>query len=731
VNEGVQPRPHIDIAETTPAETEDAQSPSSLDDDEDLQREVIGKLKTANEKGKANRMGEVSNARTQRLYYKDIQQIAWNEDDQDVVFGDDEDAPYSRTFNIFQGYGKIFQALFMGATAKVRAEADDPFNPASIRNTSQARTYERIYSKNNDQPTQQLEVSRLMWTDGRIITRTTQRNGKEITEFFGVLEGRVNITAKTDMEIPLRNCTLIELEDEYPVSQMKRDYPAMRSKISSGAGDSYERNARTAVKRQAGSDTSIDVSSGEDSYGNATKTWSYMRPEFFEEFQESSRAQLQQMFPAGLLVVRNGDTYLESEECDVDSCLDVIHALPGDGQSRGSIGQTTVTLQDSANTAGNLIEEIFDHGLPTIYYNEKSNVDGLNNQREMPGASRKATGITGEPLSNMFYSTPAVNPSAQLMEYAENVRGPMAQFAAALPPAAFGEEMQDQKTASGYAQAKTQALGQLAIVWRPYTAWKARELTRAVKMASGGAKEIKASLPSASRSGRQENVRLNPASLQGLSFENDSDESFPESFAEKGNKFMSIMQAIGPQMSAELWQEPDNLYFAKDVWGLEELVLPGEDIRNNVLEDIAQMEHDPLQPDPTAMPSSPLPAMGAAPTPPPTVSPIAIDVQYLNTQDLNVGYAEVKRWINSAAGREARTANPQWFQNVGLYGMQYKNAIPAPPGPPPEPPPNVTINYADLPTTGKIQAAGQHGIQISPQDVASVPAKPTPGVTNA
>jgi hypothetical protein len=712
---------------------EEQTGPPSLDGDEDLQRAVLSKIREHNAKGKANRMAEVQNARDQRLYYRGIQQFYWSEDTENVVFESDDDSPYDRTFNIFQGYGKIFQSTFMGARPKVRAEADDPFNSTSIRNTAKAQTYERVYRKFNDTPTQQLEAARLMWTDGRIVTRTSQRDGKEITEFWGVLESRVPITAKDDIEVPLKNCPLIELEDEYPIVQMKRDVgdkqnskgEEIRKKISSGNGDSYERNARLAVKRQAGTDTSLDATTGEDNYGLATKTWSYMRPEFYEHFQEADRVELEQMFPTGLCLIRSGDIYLESYPCEIDAELDVIHALPGDGMSRPSIGATTMPLQDAYNTSKNLIEEQFDHGIPTTYFDKRSDIDGLNKSREQPGQSRKATGVAGQPLESLFYQTVPVNPPQQLFNYAENLRGPEAQFVSGQQPALFGAEMQDQKTASGYAQARSMALGQMAIVWKPYTAWFAREMTRAVRMASNRPDEIKTTLPAQRKGGKPEAVKLSPADLVGLSFTNESDENFPETWTEKSNKVMNLLQMGGEVADWVLQEEPDNLYMLKQLIGLEELVIPGEDMRNNVLADIAQMEHEAPQPDPNQMPQQALPAPGAPPMQPQLVSSIQLDPDYLEDQDYEVGWKTVKHWVQSAVGQEAKVSNPMWFENVRLYGLEYKQgmeaaqAAKAQANQPPLPPdlPKVAIPYDSLPPGGKVQAAAKAGIQLTPEDV--------------
>jgi len=425
-----------------------------------------------------------------------------------------------------------------------------------------------------------------------------------------------------------------------------------------------------------------------------------------------------------LCVVRNGDVYLDSFEYDCDAHLDVLHALPGDGMSRPSIASTLVAIQDSTNTSMNLIEETFDHGIPTTYFNQETNIDGLNKQRERPGQSRKMVMPKGTQAQHNFFETQTVNPSAQLVQYAENLRGPIAQFASSTQPAAFGAEMPDQKTASGYAQAKSMALGQMAIVWKPFTSWYTRETTRAVKLASQGQNEIGANLSPNQPGGKPESVKILPGELVGISFTNDSDENFPETWTDKSNKFMSLLQMGGPLADQMLERSPSNWYFAKQMIGLQELTLPQEQLWEKVLSDIADMEHLPSQPDPGQMPQQTFPGIGQPPPQIPTVSPIEIDTDYLTGDDFETCFNAVKDWVNSEKGRGVSTSNPQWYQRVRLYGLQYKQQMSQQQEPQKEPPPGVTINFADLPTTGKIQAAAQRGITLTPEDIASVPVQP-------
>ena len=53
-----------------------------------------------------------------------------------------------------------------------------------------------------------------------------------------------------------------------------------------------------------------------------------------------------------------------------------------------------------------------------------------------------------------------------MLRHQQDLIGPIAQFLTGLFPAVFGGEMENVKTASGYAMARDQALGRLGLVWR-------------------------------------------------------------------------------------------------------------------------------------------------------------------------------------------------------------------------------------------------------------------------
>ena len=62
-----------------------------------------------------------------------------------------------------------------------------------------------------------------------------------------------------------------------------------------------------------------------------------------------------------------GDTYCESRNESMDDCWRVMHALPGDGQNRPSVGESLIDVQERYNALSNIQAETYEYGIPPIY----------------------------------------------------------------------------------------------------------------------------------------------------------------------------------------------------------------------------------------------------------------------------------------------------------------------------------------------------------------------------
>src|SRR5258708_7788081 len=111
--------------------------------------------------------------------------------------------------------------------------------------------------------------------------------------------------------------------------------------------------------------------------------------------------------------------------------------------------------------------EAFVYGIPPIYADPQVlDFDALANQVAEPAAHFPARARPGQPLSAGFFQPQPARVSPDMLQHQQELIGPVAQFLTGLFPAVFGGNMEDVKTASGYALARDQALGRLGLVWR-------------------------------------------------------------------------------------------------------------------------------------------------------------------------------------------------------------------------------------------------------------------------
>src|ERR1700686_2816503 len=153
------------------------------------------------------------------------------------------------------------------------------------------------------------------------------------------------------------------------------------------------------------------------------------------------------------------------------------------------------------------------------------------------------------------------------------------------------------------------------------------------------------------------------------------------------------MFSINDPMIQRALTEPANMGYIKNVLGLTELVIPGEESRNKQLREIQQLLASApivisMHPSGVAHiePGSPVGA-GEAPEAQPTAQTRQQDAgataslvlpsvpvdQLLD--DHAVEFEECKRWANSDAGQAARMTNPAGFANVRAHAEAHLRAM--------------------------------------------------------
>jgi len=312
-----------------------------------------------------------------------------------------------------------------------------------------------------------------------------------------------------------------------------------------------------------------------------------------------------------------------------------------------------------------------------------------------------------------------------MIRHQQDLIGPVAQFLTGLFPAIFGGNMEDVKTASGYALARDQAMGRLGLVWRRTKQFYADVLLLAVDCFRKNRPED-AEIPLLGPDGVLDARSIRTADLKGnICVHPEADETFPRLKSQQRGVLQQLFAINDPVLQRAL-TEPANLGYIKNVLGLSEMVIPGEDSRNKQLREIQQLLASapivvnlPLAPNSFPVTPSPHPVIpnearnpsssnttedvaqskrdSSSPSAPRNdgegVSASPSDQQSRVTShqshalvlpsvpvdqlldDHAVEFEECKRWANSEAGQSARMTNPAGFANVRAHAEAHLRAM--------------------------------------------------------
>jgi hypothetical protein len=513
-------------------------------------------------------------------------------------------------------------------------------------------------------------------------------NGQEVISVVGGLELNTPVWANEMHEYPYLQWSM-----EVHRAKLKASYPHAADKIQMGGPETtdevYARATRIAISQ--GLPTTHP---GDALFNLITFSRTWIRPWAFYSIEDKAvRDALLALFPEGCYVAFAGDTYCESRNESMDDRWRVMHALPGDGQNRPSVGDSLVQIQERYNTLSNIQAETYEYGIPPIYADPQVlDFDALANQTAEPAAHYPARARPGQPLAAGFFQPAPAQVPPDLVRHQQDLMGPVAQFLTGLFPAVFGGEMESQKTASGYAMARDQALGRLGLVWRRLKTFYADVMLLSVDCFRKNRPED-AEIPILGPGGEFQSRWIRLADLKGnIQAHPESDETFPRLKSQQRAVVQQLMASSDPLIQQAL-ADPSNIGFVKSVLGLSDLVVPGEDSRNKQLREIDLLlasapisrpvilsearnlssidnggeNQEQRDSSGTNRPQNDKNGMGTLLEP-----SVPIDLLFDNHV---VELEECRRWANSDAGQIARVENPAGFANVREHAEAHLRAI--------------------------------------------------------
>jgi hypothetical protein len=522
-------------------------------------------------------------------------------------------------------------------------------------------------------------------------------NGQEVISIAGGLELNTPVWANEMHEYPY-----LQWQAEVHRAKLKAAYPHAAAKIESSpsqaAEDVYARVSRLSVEQGLPS-----IHPGDALMNLITFDRTWLRPWAFYSVEDADvRNELLALFPDGCYIAFAGDTYCEARSESMDDHWRVLHALPGDGQNRPSVGDSLVQVQERYNVLSNMQAETYEYGIPPIYADPQVlDFDALSNQTAEPAAHFPARARPGQPLAAGFFQPAPAQVPPDMIRHQQDLIGPVAQFLTGLFPAIFGGNMEDVKTASGYALARDQAMGRLGLVWRRTKQFYADVMLLGVDCFRKNRPED-AEIPLLGPDGVFDSHTVRLIDLKGnIQVHPEADETFPRLKSQQRGVLQSLFAVQDPVVQRAL-VEPANLGYIKNVLGLSELVIPGEDSRNKQLREIQQL----LASAPIVVPIGGDVNRGSWPVPRENQTPAANGSQMsdgINAADVNgnpidgenhgpritehgsqplflpsvpvdqllddhaTEFEECKRWANSDGGQAARLTNPTGFANVRAH----------------------------------------------------------------
>ena len=716
--------------EPSPPQQQEQQTPADYGEwNEKLPEELRNELMELDKKFVAEdrfaRRMEVQDARRQRYFWRSLQNLYWDWKNEGwQVYGppgagvntaqssQQNDSAVLYVTNIYQAFGRSIIAVLTQNTPSTRFFPENPDSEADLSTARAGNKIRRIIEHQNDPIELMTKAAYYSWTDGRIgsWTRIETKGGKQqvVISVVGSMELKVPITCECQSEY-----TYLQYSDEFHESQMRdeiskldweeKDYwKKIRGGAQGNGQDVFERTARISVKQGIG----LITQSGETLNHLVTRRLSWIRPQAFWSIDDDTRRdELRQMFPNGVQLRTMGGVYAGCKAESMDDCWAICHPLPGDAQYRNSLGTVMVSVQERFNDIINITQDVYEKTIPAKWVDSKCvDADGVFRQRSAPGAIYPFPKKANEPIGDSFYDEKPASVSPDMLQYGQELMGPLAQFLTGAFPALFGGNIEGSKTAAQYSMARDQAMGNMGLVWRAYKKWYSKIIEQAVRLCVG-LPELSASFPS--EGDQFEVVKVTADQLKGRIFcYPETDENFPEGYTQKRSALFQLLTVAGQNPAfLSMIMEPDNLEQLQSLVGLEDFVIPAAESRNKQVGEIERLLKEPPIPNPAleqlkiqhaqmtqAAQAGPLPdgaveaLAAAAKSTPPLVSSIQIDPQM---DDNAAEFMTCKRWFSSPEGLAAKQSNPEGAANVRLHALEHMKALAAQqpqPQAPPAPP---------------------------------------------
>jgi hypothetical protein len=708
----------------------------------------------------ARRM-QIYRAGRSELYYLGKQKIFWNGSQQEwngvgpngsIVSAESYEAEsFDFVTNFYKGYAESFMTTAAQNVPGVPFHPEDPNRREDIESAKHATSASELVSRWNNAPMLCSKLAYHGFTGGLMATYVREvtdgsQFGYEVDPQTGQLTNVpksrpvISIHGALDVSVPMwadsqSDMDYLCLFTDIPKSKAHATYPWLQGKIPSVSDmrddDVLARLFRAAVR---GNIAPVMPSDAMEDITTVLRMW--MRPSCFWYIDdENIRGRLLQRFPQGALVHWVGARFAAAANENMDDHWSVESATEGRGMARPGIGEPFVDVQDQINILSNLFHEYLVFGIPPIFHDAKAINKAAVQQMTAKVSQFVPVNFRDQlaAIGDLFWQPQAAQVPEALISRLDALAGPIGQFLTGIFPALVGAQAEGvaDKTASGYKMQLQQSMGRVAFFYRRLKSVYEKTMYNAVReFANNRNKDITLSTQDPTKKPQA----INPIAIRKGNFNvyAEADDGYPTLFSDEQSvveKFIAMAEK-NPMLAADL-EEPANQAYIKNVYGMTDWVVAGEDSRLKQLKEIEMMLAPGVGPEPMKDPNEPDPTKAAV-----VGMQSSVPIKPLDHDDME--FATCRQWANSDAGMDAAENNPEGYENVILHAQEHQQRMQALAAQN-SPPAKVSINVPldKMPPEAIAQELEKQGIHLSPQDFqvqhamqkdlkATAPPKPDP-----
>lgn len=509
------------------------------------------------------------------------------------------------------------------------------------------------------------EIQRVTETISKLLRKEFKDKTRQCIEAYGGLFVKIPNNARKQSE-----CPYLGYEYETHYVNVINDYPHLYEKLQGkpqGVYDPYDAWGRLSPQYI-----------GMYPQDNVTcRDW-WIRPHGFDVLPKEDSDKLKRLFPEGVLINLVNEDFADACPCKLDDNWTLTYNPLSDYLNHDPLGLLLVSVQEITNDLISLTLQTIEHGIGQTFVDPQTlNFDQYRQTEVAPGDIFPAKAKAGKSMSDSFYEIKTATLSQEVMPFGTSIQQ-LGQLASGAQPAIFGGQLEENKTASGYAMSRAQSLQRLQNTWKMFTVWWEKIFAKVIPAYIETVYEDEKDVQY--KDGNFINVFIRKSDLEGKigKVKLEANENLPITWSQRKEQLFELLQTNNEKI-LEILGSPENLPVMREALGLENFYIPGEDDRNKQYEEIKLL----LQSTPIVMPPTVDPMMAADPMmannpemmaamQPQELPSVGIEADIDND---DIHFEICRAWLVSDAGRLAKIENNEGYNNVVLHAKMHLQRI--------------------------------------------------------